>query len=54
MNIILPLIALATLGGFLAVLVLHVTSPDLIVVVLLTFGFAAFDFFRSMGNGRKG
>lgn len=53
MNIILPLLALAGLGAFLAVLILHVTSPDLIVVVLLTFGFAAFDFFRSMGNGRK-
>lgn len=53
MNIILPLLALATLGAFLGVLIWHVTSPDLIVVVLLTFAFAAFDFFRSMGNGRN-
>ena len=50
MNIILPLLALAVFGAFLAVLIWHVPSLDLIVVVLLTFGFAAFDLYRSEGT----
>ena len=50
MNIILPLLAIAVFGAFLAVLIWHVPSPDLIAVVLLTLGFAAFDLYRSEGK----
>lgn len=50
MNTILPLLALAVFGAFLAVLIWHVPSPDLVIVVLLTFGFAAFDLYRSGGK----
>ena len=54
MNIVMPLLALAGLGAFLAVLIFHVSTPDLVIVVLLTFAFAAFDLYRSGGgNGRK-
>ena len=53
MNYFLPLLALIALGAFLGVMVAHVTSLDLVLVVALTFLFAAFDFFRSMGSRGK-
>lgn len=53
MNFFLALIALIALGTFLGVMVLHVTSLDLILVIALTFVFAAFDFFRSMRRKSK-
>ncbi|MDJ1007053.1 MAG: hypothetical protein QNJ13_04440 [Paracoccaceae bacterium] len=50
MKYILPLLALVMLGAFLGVMIWHVPSPDLVIVIVLTFAFAAFDFFRSMGK----
>lgn len=47
MNIIQALLALAALGAFLAVMIFHVPSIDLVIVILLTFAFAAYDFFQS-------
>lgn len=47
MNLIQALLALVTLGAFLLVMILHVPSPDLVIVILLTFSFAAYDFFST-------
>ncbi len=47
MNTIQALLALAALGAFLAVMVFHVPSIDLILVILLTFAFAAYDFLQT-------
>ena len=48
MNVIQALLALAALGGFLLVMLLHVPILDLVIVILITFGFAAYDFFKSL------
>lgn len=48
MNIVQALLALAALGGFLLVMLLHVPILDLVIVILITFAFAAYDFYRSL------
>ncbi|MEL7105283.1 MAG: hypothetical protein AAGM21_05140 [Pseudomonadota bacterium] len=48
MNVIQALFALAALAGFLLVMLLHVPILDLTIVILITFAFAAYDFYTSL------
>lgn len=52
MNVFQALLALIALGGFLVVMIYHVPSPDLVIVIVLTFVFAAFDFYRTLRSGK--
>ena len=53
MNRLLALIAFLTLTAFLAILAFEVPSPDLIIVVLVTLAFVAYDFFTSSKNKKS-
>ena len=47
MNRLLALLAFIAIAVFLLILAVEVPSPDLIVVIVLTLGFVAYDFFTS-------
>lgn len=52
---ILALLALLALGLFISVVPIFVPSPDLILLAVLCFLLAAYDFWRQLfrGNGRR-
>ena len=53
MNRLLALIAFLTLAAFLAILAFEVPSPDLVIVVLVTLAFVAYDFVTSSKNNKS-
>ncbi|WP_198952289.1 hypothetical protein [Phaeobacter sp. 22II1-1F12B] len=53
MNRLLALIAFLTLAAFLAILAFEVPSPDLVIVVLVTLAFVAYDFVTSSKNKKS-
>ncbi len=50
MNRILALFAFIAMAAFLLVLAVEVPSPDLVVVILITLAFVAYDFATSSGK----
>ncbi|WP_171054529.1 hypothetical protein [Roseovarius arcticus] len=50
MNRILALFAFIALAAFLLVLAFKVPSPDLVIVILITLAFVAYDFATSSRN----
>ncbi|WP_176473913.1 hypothetical protein [Actibacterium ureilyticum] len=50
MNRLTALIAFAVFAGFLAILAFSVPSIDLVLVIVLTLGLAAWDFLTSNGK----
>ena len=52
MNRLLALLAFATIATFLLILAFKVPSPDLVIIILITLGFVAYDFVTSSGNRR--
>lgn len=50
MNRLLALLAFATIATFLLILAFNVPSPDLVIIIMITLGFVAFDFFTSSGK----
>jgi hypothetical protein len=51
---IIGLAAIAMLIGFIGILIAFVPVPDLVIIVLIVIGMAAYDFYRSLfkqGNG---
>ncbi|SNS75255.1 hypothetical protein [Tropicimonas sediminicola] len=53
MNRLAALIAFLVLAGFLVILAIEVPSLDLILVIVLTLGLAAYDFFGSTRKPRQ-
>jgi len=51
---ILALLALSTLAGFIAVLLIFVQDPDLIIVAVGCVALAAFDFYRELFRSKNG
>ena len=47
MNKLLALLAVIVIGGFIGILAVHVPSPDLLLVALLTMGLVCYDFVTS-------
>jgi hypothetical protein len=52
MNRILALFAFITLAVFLLILAFNVPSPDLVIIIVVTLGFVAYDFATSSKNKR--
>lgn len=52
MNRILALFAFATIAVFLLILATKVPSPDLVIIIVITLGFVAYDFATSSKNKR--
>lgn len=52
MNRILALFAFITLSVFLLILAFNVPSPDLVIIIVVTLGFVAYDFATSSKNKR--
>jgi hypothetical protein len=52
MNRILALFAFFTLAVFLLILAVKVPSPDLVIIVVVTLAFVAYDFATSSKNKR--
>ncbi len=50
MNRILALFAFLTIAAFLLVLAFKVPSPDLVIVIVITLAFVAYDFATSSHN----
>ena len=50
MNQFLALFAFLIFLGFAAILAINVPSPDLVIVVILTIGLVAYDFYTSSGK----
>ncbi len=50
MNRILALFAFVTITAFLLILAFSVPSPDLVIVIIATLGFVAYDFVTSSSN----
>ncbi|MEM5542858.1 hypothetical protein WNY61_08905 [Sulfitobacter sp. AS92] len=52
MNRLLALLAFLTIAAFLLILAVNVSSPDLVIIILITLGFVAYDFATSSRNKR--
>jgi|AntAceMinimDraft_12_1070368.scaffolds.fasta_scaffold257256_1 hypothetical protein len=52
MNRLLALLAFVTIAIFLLILAFNVPSPDLVIIVLITLCFVAYDFVTSSGDKR--
>lgn len=52
MNRLLALLAFLTITAFLLILAVNVPSPDLVIIILITLGFVAYDFATSSRNKR--
>lgn len=52
MNRILALLAFVAIAAFLLILAFEVPSPDLVIVIVITLGFVAYDFATSSRNKR--
>ena len=52
MNRLLALVAFATITTFLLILAVKVPSPDLVIIIVVTLGFVAYDFVTSSSNNR--
>ncbi|WP_299563221.1 hypothetical protein [uncultured Sulfitobacter sp.] len=52
MNRFLALFAFITLAAFLLILAFKVPSPDLVIIIVVTLGFVAYDFVTSSSNNR--
>lgn len=50
MNRLLALLAFAALATFLLILAFKVPSPDLVIVIVITLAFVAYDFVTSSGD----
>ena len=50
MNRVLALFAFVTLAVFLLILAFNVPSPDLVIVIIITLAFVAYDFATSSRN----
>jgi hypothetical protein len=48
MNLVMALVAFGTLAAFLGILILKITTIDLVIVVLAAICFVAWDFFTSI------
>ena len=54
MNRLLALLAFITIATFLLILAFKVPSPDLVIMILVTLGFVAYDLATSSGKLGKG
>lgn len=52
MNRLLALFAFVTIAAFLLILAFNVPSPDLVIIILITLAFVAYDFVTSSGDKR--
>lgn len=52
MNRFLALFAFVTITVFLGILAVKVPSPDLVIIIVVTLGFVAYDFATSSKNKR--